>query len=72
MDTTETITIAQALSSRPARAICGMRIIPELNTMALGGVATGSMKAQLAASATGTTNTIGVDAELQRHGRNNR
>ena len=33
--------------------------IPEPKTMALGGVATGSMKAQLAASVTGTVSTIG-------------
>jgi len=33
----------------PVFAISGIRINPELNTMAFGGVATGSIKAQLAA-----------------------
>ena len=41
------------LSQMPARHICGMVIRPELKTMALGGVATGIMNAQLAARAAG-------------------
>src|SRR5690606_36679454 len=47
------------LSHRPARAICAMVIRPLAEAMALGGVATGSMKAQLAAIASGTANTVG-------------
>jgi hypothetical protein len=34
---------------KPVLAISGIRIYPELNTIALGGVATGNMNAQLAA-----------------------
>ena len=41
------------LSQTPARAICGMVTWPEPKTMALGGVAGGSMNAQLAANAAG-------------------
>ncbi len=46
-------------SAKPARAILGICSMPEPNTIAFGGVATGSMKAQLAASVTGTVMTIG-------------
>jgi len=42
------------LSQNPARAIWAMRMRSEPNTTAFGGVATGSMKAQLAAIAAGT------------------
>ena len=38
-------------SQIPARAIVGMRMIPEPKTIALGGVAAGSIKVQLAAMA---------------------
>ena len=42
---TATMSRTPAMSTRmPARAICRTEIIPEPNTMALGGVATGSMK----------------------------
>jgi len=40
--------------------ICGIVSSPELNTIALGGVATGIMKAQLAPIAMGTTRSIGL------------
>ena len=44
----------------PARAICGTVTMPEPNTIALGGVATGIMKAQLAANAAGTAKSSGL------------
>ena len=40
--------------TNPARTISGMVKTPEEKTMAFGGVATGNMKAQLAANVTGT------------------
>jgi hypothetical protein len=40
----------------PALLICEIVMRPLLKTMALGGVATGSIKAQLAAMVVGTTN----------------
>ncbi len=46
--------IAIRLSQNPARLICGIDTCPEPNTMAFGGVATGSIKAQLAAIPAGT------------------
>ena len=46
-------------SNRPARAILGIVSMPDPKTMAFGGVATGSMNAQLAANVTGTVRTIG-------------
>jgi hypothetical protein len=42
----------------PARAICRIVTWPEANTMALGGVATGNIKAQLAAKAAGNSNNL--------------
>ena len=49
-----TMTIPIRLRKRPARTICGIVIWPVAKTMAFGGVATGSMKAQLAAMVIGT------------------
>ena len=46
-------------SQNPAFAICGMLIHPVANTIALGGVATGSMNAQLAAIVIGTVSIMG-------------
>ena len=43
----------------PARTICGMLITPVEKTIALGGVATGSIKAQLAAIAIAAVNNNG-------------
>ena len=51
--------IANKLSLNPALAICGMVTSPLENTTALGPVATGSIKAQLADIASGTNNIIG-------------
>ena len=42
------------LSTRPAPAICRILTHPLLNTMALGGVATGNMKAKEAENVAGT------------------
>ena len=47
-------------SQMPAFAICGMRIRPEPNTIAFGGVATGNIKAQLAAMVAGIIIVIGA------------
>ena len=44
----------------PAFIILGILSKPEPNTMALGGVATGSMNAQLAANVTGAAKIIGL------------
>jgi len=49
----------------PALAICGMLNLPVENTIAFGGVATGSMNAQLAAMVIGTVSTIGGTPGLQ-------
>src|SRR3970040_474418 len=46
-------------SHSPARAICGTVTAPVPYTIAFGGVATGSMNAQLAASAAGTASING-------------
>ena len=46
-------TIPVRFSTNPARIICPMRIWPEAYTIALGGVATGNMKPQVAARAAG-------------------
>ena len=46
-------------SRNPARIICGMLISPVEKTIALGGVATGSMNAQLAAIVIGTVRNRG-------------
>jgi hypothetical protein len=43
----------------PAFAIWGIDTLPELNTIALGAVATGSIKAQLAARVIGAMSSIG-------------
>ncbi len=47
------------LNQNPALAICGSVTNPLPKTTALGGVATGSMKAQLAPIAAGTTSSKG-------------
>ncbi len=44
---------------KPARIICGTVIIPDPNTIASGGVATGSMNAQLDAIVAGITRRSG-------------
>ena len=54
-----TIIMPMIFRNTPAFAICGILIVPVENTMALGGVATGSMKAQLAAIVIGTVSTSG-------------
>ena len=54
--------IAATFNNRPARAICGTVTAPDPKTIAFGGVATGIMKAQLAARATGTISMNGVTA----------
>ena len=54
-----TIMIPIMFSNTPARTICGMLIMPVENTIAFGGVATGNIKAQLAAIVIGTVRTIG-------------
>ena len=46
-------------STKPPRAICRMVTAPVPKTMALGGVPTGSMKAQVAAKAAGISSAIG-------------
>ena len=46
-------TMPAMLSQRPARFISNIDTYPDPNTIALGGVATGSMNAQLAATAAG-------------------
>ena len=51
--------MAAMLTRAPAPHICKTVIRPVPKTMALGGVATGSMKAQPAASAVGTAKAIG-------------
>ena len=56
--------IEAILSQKPAFAISAMRNSPELNTMAFGGVATGIIKAQLAANAAGITNIIGPSVNV--------
>ena len=48
--------IATKFKEKPARTIWEVVILPEPNTIALGGVATGSMNAQLAATVAGITN----------------
>ena len=50
--TIETKTIPIRFKRKPALAICGTFINPEPKTIAFGGVATGNIKAQLAAIAT--------------------
>ena len=57
--TRDTRKMPTMLSIIPARTIFGIVSIPEPKTIAFGGVATGSMKAQLAAKVTGTASTIG-------------
>ena len=57
----ETTTIAIKLRTIPARIICGTLINSEPNTIALGGVATGNMKAQLAAMAMAAVRSIGLN-----------
>ena len=47
------------LSTTPIRAMSAMRMRPEEKTMALGGVAMGSMKAPLEAKATGAAKNNG-------------
>ena len=47
------------LSANPSRTMLAMGILPVPKTIALGGVATGSMNAQLALIAAGTINTAG-------------
>ena len=51
-------------SQNPARHICGIVCSPDPKTMALGGVATGIMNAQLAASAAGTITRYGLTPSL--------
>ena len=70
--------MAARFNNKPARAMCGTVTAPELKIMALGGVATGIMKAQLAAKATGTINVKGLtetdtakDAASGRGGQSN-
>ena len=48
----------------PARHICDTEMRPEPKTIAFGGVATGNMKAQLAAIAAGTISIIGSTFKL--------
>ena len=48
-------------SQKPALHICGIVISPEAKTIALGGVATGIMNAQLAPIVMGTINNIGLN-----------
>src|SRR5690606_6746393 len=48
--------MATILSTKPAFTISIIFSLPEANTIALGGVATGIIKAQLAATAAGITN----------------
>ena len=47
------------LSASPSRAICAIGILLVPNTIAFGGVATGSMNAQLALIAAGTMSSAG-------------
>ena len=47
----------------PALAIWGTLIKPDPNTIALGGVATGNMKAQLAAKPTAAVKRIGLKSD---------
>ena len=56
--------IEAILSQNPALAISAIRNSPELNTIALGGVATGIIKAQLAANAAGITSIIGPSVNV--------
>ena len=58
------------LSQNPALAISAIRNSPELNTTALGGVATGIIKAQLAANAAGITNIKGPSVNVTEIGPN--
>ena len=57
-------TMTIKFSRKPARAISGRFTCPLPNTIALGGVATGNMNAQLAASAAGTANIKGFSPTL--------
>ena len=52
-------TIATIFIKKPARIMSEMVRTPDEKTIAFGGVATGSIKAQLAASVTGTQSTSG-------------
>ena len=54
------MTIPIRLSTNPALIIIGILNKPEPKTIAFGGVATGSIKAQLAAKVTGAANIIGL------------
>ena len=47
------------LRTTPLRIICGIVSMPEANIIALGGVATGNINAQLAAKVIGTLNING-------------
>jgi len=58
------IKIAAIFSQNPALAMSAMRNSPELNTIAFGGVATGIMKAQLAANAAGITSIRGPSVNV--------
>ncbi len=60
----ETTIIPMMFSAMPARTIFGIVRSPDPKTIALGGVATGNMKAQLAANVTGTVSTIGSMPDL--------
>ncbi len=51
--------LAFRFKQNPAFAICGIDTLPEPNIIALGAVATGNIKAQLAARAIGAINNKG-------------
>ena len=57
------------LIQNPALAICGTVSSPEANTMAFGGVATGSMNTQLAASTNRNGQQQRILAQTHRQGR---
>jgi hypothetical protein len=58
-DIIDTIIIPIIFNINPALIILGIVNKPDPNTIAFGGVATGSMKAQLAANVTGAAKIIG-------------
>ena len=64
MATNESNIVPTKFRINPQRIIVGIVKCPDENTMALGGVATGSMNAHEAASATGTVNNNGEISAL--------
>ena len=66
MATAVTRIMPMIFSAMPARIIFGIVNNPDPNTIALGGVATGSINAQLAANVTGTVTSIGSKPGLNR------